>query len=105
MTKKNKIRLFVYSFLLIGIIIIVGPKITKSIWDIHLQNRIDPGCRLDGCSGEICLNVSRPGRISACLGYPDWRCRNWFNRCVKNNDGICNWDDNIWYRTCARFYP
>ena len=58
----------------------------------------DAGCRVAGCSGELCVGPSDPG-FSACVWREEYACYRGAS-CERQADGACGWTMDADLRAC-----
>jgi len=58
----------------------------------------DAGCRVAGCSGELCVGPSDPG-FSACIWREEFACYRGAS-CERQADGACGWTMDADLRAC-----
>jgi hypothetical protein len=63
-----------------------------------------PGCRIGGCSGEICDDASAPDKASICLYREDYACYTKVGRCEKQANGHCGWTQTSELKSCIANY-
>lgn len=62
-------------------------------------SRTGTGCKIGGCSGELCLGENE-SRQSACLFLPGYGCFK-HSKCEKQPSGLCGWTETPAYKACT----
>lgn len=68
------------------------------------SSSVAPGCRIGGCSGEICDDASAPDKASICLYREDYACYGSVGRCEKQASGHCGWTQTSELTSCIGKY-
>jgi hypothetical protein len=61
---------------------------------------VGEGCKLGGCSGEVCQNEGDEGAVSVCVYRPEYACFADFGRCEVQAGGSCGWTQTEELSSC-----
>ena len=75
----------------------VQPTPTKSAG--ATQGYIGEGCKVGGCSSELCLNEDSEDIYSICIYSPTYECYK-TARCEKQANGKCDWSQTEELKAC-----
>ena len=75
----------------------VQPSPTESVGST--QRYIGEGCKVGGCSSELCLNEDSEDIYSICIYSPTYECYK-TARCEKQANGKCGWSQTEELKAC-----
>lgn len=61
------------------------------------------GCKVGGCSSELCLDASAPDRASICVYKDEFACYK-TAKCEKQSNGLCDWTQTPELKSCLGKY-
>lgn len=64
---------------------------------------VGPGCRIDGCNGELCLEADAPAVATICRWKNEYSCyKKSFASCERQPKGRCAWSPNKLLLDCLK---
>jgi len=59
-----------------------------------------PGCKVGGCSGQMCGEAGDGEMVSTCEFRAEYACYQQYGRCEKQIDGRCGWSNTSDFMKC-----
>lgn len=73
----------------------------EPIFDAGEEPRASGGCKIGGCSGEICDEEDFERMVSICLWKPKYECSK-FSRCERQSNNKCGWTETEEFLKCNK---
>jgi hypothetical protein len=90
-----------------GICTLVTPSENETVPTKPLLEREKDGCKIGGCSSQICADASKGEIVSTCEWSEAYICYRMFGVCERQIDGKCGWTKTENLTSClerAKFF-